>query len=87
MKSVSSVSQSWLCYPVECSSPGFPVHHQLLELAQTHVGDDELSDTFMSIYASSWHTAHIQLFPLPYFTQQMFTDDLVWANIIIGAGR
>ena len=26
-----------LCDPVGCSAPGFPVHHQLLELAQTHV--------------------------------------------------
>ena len=26
-----------LCYPIDCSSPGFPVHHQLLELAQAHV--------------------------------------------------
>ena len=23
--------------PQDCSTPGFPVHHQLLELAQTHV--------------------------------------------------
>ena len=23
--------------PVDCSTPGFPVHHQLLELTQTHV--------------------------------------------------
>ena len=40
----SSVAQSCpaLCDPVDCSMPGFPVHHQLLELAQTHahrVGD------------------------------------------------
>ena len=35
----SSVTQSCptLCDPVDCSMPGFPVHHQLLELAQTHV--------------------------------------------------
>ena len=35
----SSVAQSCptLCDPVDCSMPGFPVHHQLLELAQTHV--------------------------------------------------
>ena len=35
----SSVSQSCsiLCDPMDCSMPGFPVHHQLLELAQTHV--------------------------------------------------
>ena len=26
-----------LCDPTDCSTPGFPVHHQLLELAQTHV--------------------------------------------------
>ena len=26
-----------LCDPVECSTPGFPVHHQLPELTQTHV--------------------------------------------------
>ena len=34
-----SVTQSCptLCDPVDCSVPGFPAHHQLLELAQTHV--------------------------------------------------
>ena len=26
-----------LCNPVDCSMPGFPVHHQLSELAQTQV--------------------------------------------------
>ena len=36
---LSSVAQSCLtlCYPMDCSTPGFPVHHQLPELAQTHV--------------------------------------------------
>ena len=35
----SSVAQSCLtvCDPVDCSMPGFPVHHQLPELAETHV--------------------------------------------------
>ena len=35
----SSVAQSCptLCNPMDCSKPGFPVHHQLPELAQTHV--------------------------------------------------
>ena len=32
-----SVTQLCLCHSMDCSSPGFPVHHQLLELAQTHV--------------------------------------------------
>ena len=26
-----------LCSPIDCSTPGLPVHHQLLEIAQTHV--------------------------------------------------
>ena len=35
----SSVTQSCptLCDHMDCSAPGFPVHHQLPELAQTHV--------------------------------------------------
>ena len=35
----SSVAQSCLtlCDPVNCSTPGFPVHHQLPEITQTHV--------------------------------------------------
>ena len=35
----SSVSQSWptLCNPMNCSTPGLPVHHQLLEFTQIHV--------------------------------------------------
>ena len=35
----SSVTQSCptLCDPMDYSTPGFPVHHQLPELAQTHV--------------------------------------------------
>ena len=34
----SSVSQSCptLCDPMDCSMPGPPVHHQLLEFTQTH---------------------------------------------------
>ena len=35
----SSVTQLYLtlCSPMDCSMPGLPVHHQLLELAQMHV--------------------------------------------------
>ena len=35
-QSVSSVTQSCLtpCDPMDCSTPGLPVHHQLLELTQ-----------------------------------------------------
>ena len=37
--SVSSVAQSCLtlCDPMDCNTPGFPVHHHLPELTQTHV--------------------------------------------------
>ena len=36
---ISSAAQSCptLCNLMDCSTPGFPVHHQLLELPQTHV--------------------------------------------------
>ena len=35
----SSVAQSCptLCDPMNCSTPGLPVHHQLPEFTQTHV--------------------------------------------------
>ena len=41
----SSVAQSYLtlCNPMDCSKPGFPVHHQQPELAQTRV--HRISDT------------------------------------------
>ena len=35
----SSVAQLYLtfCDPMGCSTPGFPINHQLLELTQTYV--------------------------------------------------
>ena len=35
--SVQSLSPVGLCDPMDCSTPRLPVHHQLPELAQTHV--------------------------------------------------
>ena len=39
MEFISSVARSCLvlCDPMDCSTPGLPVHHQLPELAQGHV--------------------------------------------------
>ena len=39
LRQFSSVIQLCLtlCKPMDCSTPGFPVHHHLSELAQTHV--------------------------------------------------
>ena len=53
----SSVTQSCLtlCDPVDCSTPGFPVHHQLQEFAQIHV--HWVSDAIQS--------SHLLLFPSP----------------------
>ena len=44
-----------LCNPMEYSTPGFPVHHQLLELTQTHVYG--ISDAIQQ--------SHPLLFPSP----------------------
>ena len=50
---LSSVAQSCLtiCNPVDCSTPGFPVHNQLLELAQTHV--HQISDVIQQSHPLS----------------------------------
>ena len=36
ISSVQLLSHVRLCDPMDCSTPGFLLHHQLLELAQTH---------------------------------------------------
>ena len=48
----SSVDQSCptLCDPMDCSMWGFPVHYQLLELAQTHV--HQVSDAIQPSHPS-----------------------------------
>ena len=39
LSALSLVAQSYLtlCNPMDCSTPGLSVHHQLLEFTQTHV--------------------------------------------------
>ena len=53
-QSVSSVAQSCLtlCDPMDCSTPGFPVHHHLPELAQTHA--HRVSDVIQSSHPLSF---------------------------------
>ena len=46
--SLATQSCSTLWDPMDCSTPGFPVHHQLPELAQTHV--HWVSDTIQPSY-------------------------------------
>ena len=69
-QSVSSVTHLCLilCDPVDCSMPGFPLHHQLPELAQTNVhwvGDaiqpsHPLSSTSPSALSLSQHQGLFQ---------------------------
>ena len=49
----SSVAQSCLtlCDPMNCSTPGLPVHHQLPEFTQTHV--HQVSDAIQSSHPRS----------------------------------
>ena len=49
----SSVAQSCptLCDPMDCSTPGLPVHHQLPEFTQTHV--HRVSDAIQPSHALS----------------------------------
>ena len=35
--SVHWLSHVWLCDPMDCNTPGLPVHHSLLEFTQAHV--------------------------------------------------
>ena len=62
----SSVAQSYptLCNPKGCSMPGLPVHHQLSELAQTHVpwvGDAiQPSHPLSSLSPPSFHLSQHQ---------------------------
>ena len=59
----SSVTQSCpiLCDSMDCSTPGFPVHHQLLELAQTLV---QLSRwCHPTVSSSVIHFSCLQSFP------------------------
>ena len=37
VSSVQSLSHVRLCDPMNCSTPGLPVHHQLPEFTQTHI--------------------------------------------------
>ena len=48
----SSVAQS--CDPMDCSMPGFPVHHQVLELGQTHV--HQVSNAIQLFHPLSSHS-------------------------------
>ena len=59
-----------LCDLMDCSTPGFPVHHQLLELAQTHV--HQVSDAIQP--------SHSLLSPSPAFNLSQNHRLFQWVN-------
>ena len=68
-------SPATLCDPMDCSTSGLPVHHQLLEFAQTHVhwvGDNHPTISSSLIPFSS----HLQSFPAKgsFHMSQFFTS-------------
>ena len=58
----SSVKLLTLCSPMDCSMPGFPVHHQLPEFTQTHVHrvGDAIQPSHPLVVPFS---SHLQSFP------------------------
>ena len=63
----SSVTQSCLtlCDPMDCSTPDFPVHHQLPEFTQTHV--HQVGDTIQPSHPLSSPFPMPSIFPSIYF--------------------
>jgi len=76
----STVTQSYLtlCYPMNCSMPGLPVHHQLLKSTQTHAHwvDDA---QFSSVHSLS----SVQLFATPWITasQASLSITISWSSL------
>jgi len=59
----SSVTQSCpaLCNTMDCGMPGFPDHHQLLELMQTHV--HRVGDAIQPFHPVVPFSSRLQSFP------------------------
>ena len=67
----SSVAQSCptLCNPMNCSTPGLPVHHQLPEFTQTHI--HRVSDAIQPSHPLS---SPSPLAPNPFQHQSLFSE-------------
>ena len=84
-ESVSSVAQSCLtlCDPIDCCMPGFPVHHQLPELAQTHVhrvADPTISSSVVPFSSCRWSFPASVSFPMSQFFASGGQSIGVWAS-------
>ena len=73
----SLVTQSCLtlCDPMNCGTPGFPVHHQLPKLAQTHV--HRVTDAIEPSHPLSSPSLLPSIFPSirDFSSSQFFTSD------------
>ena len=63
-----------LCDPVDCSTPGFPVHHHLPEFSQTHVHG--VGDAIQPSHPVSPFSSCLQSFPASgaFAMSQLFTS-------------
>ena len=69
--SVQLLRHVWLCDPMDCSMPGFPVHHQLPKPTQTHV--HRVSDAIQPS-----HLCHPLLLPASIFPSiRVFSNESV----------
>ena len=71
--SISSLHGSFtiLCDSMDCSTPGFPVHHQFLELAQTHDFPVDLSSNHLILCCP------LLLLPLIFPSIRVFSNEWV----------
>ena len=82
--SLSSFSGSFmiLCDSMDCSTPGFPVYHQFLELAQTHDLPVDLSSNHLILCCP------LLLLPLIFPRIRVFSNESVlhnrWPNSKVG---
>ena len=78
--SSDQISCVWLtlCNPMDCSTPGYPVHHELTELAQTHV--HRVGDAIQ--------TSHPPLSPSPLaFNLSQHQSLLQWLQFLASGGQ
>ena len=68
--SVQSLSCVQLCNPMDCSTPDFPVHHRLPELAQTHIHQvgDTIQPSRPLSSPSAFNLSQHQGLKSPFFT-------------------
>ena len=94
--SVQLLSHGQLCDPMDCSTPGLPIHHQLLKLAQTHVhqvGDaiqtaHPLSSPSPPAFNVSQHQGLFQLVSFPHQVAKVLEFQLqhqsfLWISVLI----